>query len=575
VSTENDNQATATALITTAINAGAHHAVLSPGARNTPLVLALHRCQQAGWPITLHSVIDERAAGFFALGLARRTGEPTLLCCTSGSALTHYFPAITEASQGEVPLVVLSADRPEELQNCGAPQTISQGGIFGVHSRFSSTLEAPNCPPILGPLHALMRGAIEAATGAGHHGTPGPAHLNIRFRKPLWSTETCALESPTPTPIFRERSTPKPEDITRLLKAALDTCGVIVVGPDPASTLKPGVVQQLADGLGWPVLTDPITTMRFGKPGPFVHHHDALLRSTRFRSATPIQMVIALGGTPSSAPLQKLIAQTPTIALHQSSHNKDPFQSVCWTFHADPALAVKAISAADHEKTHPHWLAHWMQADALAKAAIIGRCGSGLWEGSVAHQLVAGLPKDCLLRVASSMPIRDLDSFAVSGAHPVTVSSNRGVNGIDGLLATTLGEAAAHDGPVALLSGDLSFLHDVGALATVPRPAQSVVVTILDNGGGGIFGRLPIKNHETAFEPWFLCSHGHDIANIIRGFGLDCHCPSDLDAYRLALSQGFGQPGLSFILVRIDRPWADQQRTLAHAAITAQIEAKL
>jgi 2-succinyl-5-enolpyruvyl-6-hydroxy-3-cyclohexene-1-carboxylate synthase len=173
------------------------------------------------------------------------------------------------------------------------------------------------------------------------------------------------------------------------------------------------------------------------------------------------------------------------------------------------------------------------------------------------------------------MPIRDLDSFAVSGAHPVTVSSNRGVNGIDGLLATTLGEAAAHDGPVALLSGDLSFLHDVGALATVPRPAQSVVVTILDNGGGGIFGRLPIKNHETAFEPWFLCSHGHDIANIIRGFGLDCHCPSDLDAYRLALSQGFGQPGLSFILVRIDRPWADQQRTLAHAAITAQIEAKL
>jgi 2-succinyl-5-enolpyruvyl-6-hydroxy-3-cyclohexene-1-carboxylate synthase len=571
VSTAERNHAAALALVTAAINGGIQHAVLSPGSRNTPLIVALHSLHTAGWPVQLHSVIDERAAAFFALGIARRTDRPVLLCCTSGSALANYFPAITEAAESGVPLLILGADRPADLQGCGAPQTMSQDGLFGDHVRFSTTIEAP----VEGQDDLHLVETMRAALTAAMSDASGPVHLNVRFRKPLWAPEDARLPLHHPAPITRSQRAPQEADIARLINATQGQRGVILLGPDPAARHAPDTVRQLAAALGWPVLTDPITLARFGQHGPFIRHQDVLLRSAHFRAQAQPSLVIAVGGTPSSAPLQKLLANTSTIAIHARRRHWDPFQKVSWTLDADLAPTVTALEAASLTPTPPDWTELWLRADALAAAAITAFCADGLWEGSIAHHLVSSLPAGALLRVASSTPIRDVDSFAVDGGQPLTVSSNRGVNGIDGTIATTLGEAWVHAGPVALLSGDLSFLHDLGALSNVPRPAQAVVITVVDNGGGGIFGFLPIKNHPTAFEPWFVTPHRHDITSIVRGFGVRCDTPTSLSEYRDALRSALDRSGLSVIHVRIDRDESRLQHTAANSAITAHIRATL
>jgi 2-succinyl-5-enolpyruvyl-6-hydroxy-3-cyclohexene-1-carboxylate synthase len=571
VSTAERNHAAALALVTTAINGGIQHAVLSPGSRNTPLIVALHSLHAAGWPVQLHSVIDERAAAFFALGIARRTDRPVLLCCTSGSALTHYFPAITEAAESGVPLLVLGADRPAELQGCGAPQTMPQDGLFGDHVRFSTTIEAPAEGEDDGQIIEAMQTALTAAMGDAS----GPVHLNVRFRKPLWAPGDAERPLHHPAPIIRTERAPQDADITRLINAAQGQRGVILLGPDPSARHAPDTVRRLAEVLGWPVLADPITRARFGQHGPFIRHQDVLFRSAHFRAQAQPSLVIAVGGTPSSAPIQKLLANTSTIAIHAHRRHWDPFKMVSWTLDADLAPTVTALEAASLTPMPAAWTELWLRADALAASAITAFCAEGLWEGSIAHHLVASLPAGALLRVASSTPIRDVDSFAVDGGHPLTVSSNRGVNGIDGTIATTLGEAWVHAGPVALLSGDLSFLHDLGALSNVPRPTQAVVITVVDNGGGGIFGFLPIKDHPTAFEPWFVTPHSQDISSIVRGFGIQCDTPTSLSEYRDALRSALDRSGLSVIHVRIDRDDSRQQHQAANSSITAQIKARL
>jgi len=570
VSTAALNRQHALTLVDTAISAGVQHAVLSPGSRNTPLVLALHARQQAGWPIVLHSVLDERAAGFFALGLARRTDRPVLLSCTSGSAGANYFPAVTEASEGQVPLLIVTADRPEELQDCGAPQTMAQDALFGAHVRFSATLSAPS-EADTASVAGTVRAAIAAAVGAA----PGPAHINTRFRKPLWEPSDPDGASLNPSPIVRLDRAPSEQDLDRLIAEVSNERGVIVLGPDPSGRLSSDTVTALATRLGWPVLSDPISTCRFGTEGPIVRHHDALLRSAHFRDTAQHTMAIALGGTPSSRPVQELLSRTPTIAINGSGRHWDPFHQVTWTLDADLAPVVAALSKRSINPAHPNWTAHWLHADALAAAAIQDCCADGLWEGSVAHHMVDVLPSGTLLRVASSTPIRDIDSFAVSCSRALTVSSNRGVNGIDGVIATTLGEAMVHSGPTALLAGDLSFLHDIGALASVSRPQQPVVVTVVDNAGGGIFGFLPIKDHQTAFEPWFVTPHTHDIPQICRGFGIDCIQPADLAEYREALQTALSKPGLSVIHVRIDRQSSTAAHHEAWTKISRHLEAAL
>jgi 2-succinyl-5-enolpyruvyl-6-hydroxy-3-cyclohexene-1-carboxylate synthase len=555
----------------TAIALGMEHAVLSPGARNTPLVLALHDMQEAGWPIQLHSIIDERAAGFFALGIARRTDKPVLLTCTSGSAGTHYFPAVVEASEGQVPLLIVTADRPEDLQDRGAPQTIPQANIFGPHVRFFAQLNCPQADDPPDHTADIVSNAMHATLGPA----PGPVHINAAFRKPLWSAGDAPQSPPHITPLSRTPVKAVQADIDHLLNEVNGKSGLIVVGPDPSGRLSRQVVEALSGLLGWPILADPVTRLRYGGGASVIHHYDVLLRSKQAYEALKPDVVITLGGTSSSKSLSQMLTQTPCIHISGSGRLQDPWQSVRWTLPADVQSVVEQLKQTPPTPSPGEWVHRWTHADGCAQQAIQRACSTTIWEGSIAHILVKSLPKNTLLRLASSTPIRDVDSFSIDAGEPLTVSSNRGVNGIDGLIASSLGEAASHDGPVAVLAGDLSFLHDVGALANVPRPHQAVVITVVDNGGGGIFGFLPMAQHPTGFEKWFVTPHNQDISRICSGFGIAAKQVNTLDEYADTLHQSLQQPGLHVIHIPIDRIKSTQQHFEAFDQITHAIESML
>jgi 2-succinyl-5-enolpyruvyl-6-hydroxy-3-cyclohexene-1-carboxylate synthase len=563
------NRRRAVQLVESLTTLGLRHAVLSPGARNTPLMLALHDAALAGAPITLHSVIDERAAGFYALGIARQTDQPVLLSCTSGSAAANYFPAIVEASEGMVPLLVATADRPAELQDCGAPQAMNQVHLYGEHVRMALNIEAPEADESDGEFVADIQRAWTAAVGRA----PGPVQINLRFRKPLWRADSPVFSTPPIVRTEAQPSTLSETDLQRFVEEVDGHRGVIVVGPDPSVRLREADLQALSDWLGWPILADPVSQLRLGSAVTAVHHHDAMLRSQRFRDAHPYTMAVCVGGTTSSRPLEELLRQTPSIALNPSGRHWNPWGSVTWTMHASPSTLVSHLGKHPAMTGHPDWRQSWMNCDAVAAEAIKTFCAEGLWEGSIAHHLVNALPKNTLLRVASSMPIRDVDSFCVDPGRAIRVSSNRGVNGIDGTVATTLGAAAVHSEPVALLTGDLSMLHDVGALLTTPQPQQPVVITVVDNGGGGIFGFLPMREHTTGFEPWYVTPHHHDIAAIARAMSAQTFSPDTLAECQAAWEEALKTPGVSLVHIKVDRQQSTDTHFAAWAAITSALEA--
>ena len=565
------NREQALRIATTAIDGGVRHAVLSPGARNTPLVLALHDLRGAGWPIELHSVVDERSAGFFALGLARIRDEPVLVSCTSGSAGANYYPAVVEACEGQVPLIVVTADRPEELQNCGAPQTMNQVGLFGPHVRTELQLGTPTTDD---EPHLLIR-TIANTVAAARGPSPGPVHINAKFRKPLWAAGAPApAHQPAPT----RPHAPNPNDhrnataIGAFLERASGCPGVIVAGPDPSRRWEPDDLLAMADHLGWPILADPVSTVRNAKSPAIIRHSDGLLRCEAFRLQVQPELALAVGGTPSSRPVHELFQRTPTVRMDPSSRPWDPWKTV------DQTLACTASEVVNHPgmrsvaRGAAEWRDCWRTADQRAAQAIRTLPITGVWEGAIVADLFPRLPPNCLVRLASSMPIRDADSFGLRMDASVRVTSNRGVNGIDGLIATSMGEATAHPGPTVVMSGDLSFLHDSGSLATVPRPRRPLVLVVFDNRGGAIFSYLPMAKHPTGFTPWFTTPHDADVAAIARGHGVTVHQPTSVADARNAVATALTHPGISVVHIRIDPERSKARHAEAWQAIGLAVQ---
>jgi len=248
---------------------------------------------------------------------------------------------------------------------------------------------------------------------------------------------------------------------------------------------------------------------------------------------------------------------------------------VVWTLSADLLSTVSAVEASLPAPQPSDWVKTWLKTDRVAARAIESLPDTEMWEGPICRDLVATLPFGTLLRLASSMPIRDVDSFGPCAAQPISVSSNRGVNGIDGLIATSLGEAQTHSGPVAVYAGDLSILHDIGSFATVPKPTQPVVLTVVDNRGGGIFSYLPMAAHKTAFEPWFVTPHQTDIAAVATAHGVRCWSPQDMTTLHQAWSEAFQTPGLSLICIAVDRERSVKLHGDAWRQITQAVDASL
>lgn len=524
------------------VRAGVGLACVAPGSRSTPLALAL----AADGRIEVAVFTDERSAAFAALGHGLATGRPAVVLCTSGTAATHFHAAVVEADLSSVPLIVCTADRPPELWDLGAPQTIDQTRLYGPSVRFFAQPGVPDAATA-GTWRPLASRLV--AEAAGWSGRPGPVQANLSFRDPL-------VGAPAELPPGRPAGAPWYEVVPARAVAGLDPGAAADLGEllAPDGEARPGVivagrgsprshlVQALARRLGWPVLADHRSGCRSGSHA--VTHFDALLRSDRFLAAGRPDVVLRLGEPLASKVLGQWLASLPAtdppavvVAVVDDSRWIDP-ELVAATVVAAPGAVASLLDALDPDVKPAPTADVWLDADRLAAAAIArqlsteGAPGDGVGEEfgagagapsevEIARAVVAGVPAGGALVVSSSMPVRDVEWYGPNRSD-IDVHSNRGANGIDGVIATGIGVALTGQHTTVLV-GDVAFLHDSSSLVALRRRPITLDVVVIDNDGGGIFSFLPQATQVAAdrFEQLFGTPHGTDLAALARAHGLE------------------------------------------------------
>ena len=526
------------------VRCGVTDAVTSPGSRNTPVLLSLVRDGR----LRCTSHIDERSGAFFALGLAKATRRPVVIACTSGTAAAEYAPAVIEAHEAGVPLIVLTADRPPELREVGAGQTIDQVKLYGGAARWFFDVGTGHVasPERTRWMRSLACRAVYAATGDA--GRPGPVHLNWPLREPLVAPAELPAE-PAPGRAdgapWLTRPASQPASSALALGAALVQAErpLVIAGRAERDPLLASTVVAFADRLGGPLLADPLSGARRGAAA--IAHYDALLRVDGFVEGHAPDLILRVGDLPTSKPLRQALAgpwaQARQLAFRPEGVWHDPDGVLDTLLDGDPHTTLDAVrpSAAPAD-----WLARWRDADTGAARAIDDTLDDELSEPRVARHLAATLPPDAALVVASSMPIRDIETFAPArddgGPH---VIANRGANGIDGTVSTALGVAAS-GAPTTLLIGDVALAYDLAALTTARRlNADNLRIVVLDNDGGGIFEFLPVAGARDAFEEHVATPPQLDVERAAALFGLPYTRATTLDA--------LASPGL--VHVRTDR----------------------
>ncbi|MGC4114588.1 MAG: 2-succinyl-5-enolpyruvyl-6-hydroxy-3-cyclohexene-1-carboxylic-acid synthase [Myxococcales bacterium] len=525
---------------------GVRDAVIAPGSRSTPLALALS--DHGGLRCTV--ILDERSAGFFALGLAKASRAPVAVLCTSGTAGAHLLAPVMEASASGVPLVVLTADRPWELQGFGAPQTADQSALFSGFLRARELLSAPEAEAAsLDHLVAATARALWLACRA----PKGPVHLNVPFREPLAPPDGSATPHAQPrVPAFAQA--PAQPDLTALAQALRGSERPLVVcGPrDPDGSASH--LHALAEHLGAPVLAEAASNARFGFPRA-IATYDALLRHEALAAAVRPDVVLRFGGGLTSKVLAQWLdapaGRPRTFVFPEDGPLVDPAHGA-EAFVPGPLRQVCAGLEGVRTRARG-WRERWARAQERVEAVLAEAAAAGGPEVLAARELARALPEGASLVVSSSMPIRDLDAY---GARPdgtaLQVFANRGVNGIDGVVSTGLGVAAATRGRTALLTGDLAFLHDLPALVTAKRLGASLTIVVVNNDGGGIFGFLPVSSRTPHFERLFGTPHGVDLSHAAALGGATLHRPADAAAYREALAVAL-EGGLHLIELASDR----------------------
>lgn len=487
------------------VQMGMRHAVVAPGSRSTPMALAL-----AGRPdLAVQVAHDERSAAFIALGIGLATGVPAALLCTSGTAATHFHAAIVEADLAGVPMLALTADRPPELQGIGAPQTINQVRLFGdVVRRYVD-------PGVAELGAALSWRAMAAewwteATGV----EPGPVHVNLPFREPL-----VGVADELPASLAVSRSVSDPSLLTNIdaLADSLDgRKGVIVAG---AGIDDAAAVGLLADALKWPILADPRSGCR--QLPQAVNCSDAILRDTAFAAAHRPEVVLHLGEPPASKVFGQWLQACHAlhVQVHAQQRTIDPLRLVTQRVVAQPATVCQALALKVRVATDTTWLSDWQRAEQLGQAAIDDALTTDpLCEPGVARILSEA---DVQLVVSSSMPVRDVEWFGRPGSR-TKVYSNRGANGIDGVIATGIGVAVGTGQRTVVLLGDVAFCHDQSSLTALAARRLPLTIVVIDNDGGGIFSFLPqaATLPGDRFEQLFGTPHGTDLLGVARAHGL-------------------------------------------------------
>jgi 2-succinyl-5-enolpyruvyl-6-hydroxy-3-cyclohexene-1-carboxylate synthase len=498
----NRNTALASAMVEELARCGVRHAVVAPGSRSTPVALALWRHPDI--EVLVH--VDERSGGFLALGAAQASGRPAAVACTSGSAAANLHPAVVEADEAAVPLVVLTSDRPPELRGIGAGQTIDQLKLYGPAVRWFCEVGTHDADDA-GLIH--MR-SVACRAYATARGSPraGPVHLNLAWREPLGpvpresdvtARSTLALEGRAGGPLTAVGvPAPPPPDANELdqLAARLATAsrGLIVCGRQPDS--HAAAIVSLAANAGYPVIAEPTSQVRLGAHDRelVVWPYDAIAR-VRPTALEP-ELVIRFGDLPTSKPLRKWLGSLEglyEITVDSDYGWNDPNRRAATILRADPTAAAEALSQRLGRRENTAWTGAWKRHGAVASAAIQAALAAddAPTEPAV-HAALGRLYADGdLVYTASSMPIRDQEAFVEAGPARVRFLCNRGANGIDGLVSSGIGAAAANDCPTWLVLGDLCLYHDVNGLSGLRRTKAPVRIVVLDNGGGGIFEFLP------------------------------------------------------------------------------------
>ncbi len=580
---------------------GMRDACTSPGSRSTPLVLSLAHEPR----LRCHSHVDERCSGFFAVGLAKASALPVAVTCTSGTAVAELLPAVVEAHEARVPLIVLSADRPPELREVGAGQTIDQLKIFGGYAKWFFEVGTHEAAP---ERVRWMRALACRAWWTALEGRPGVVHLNFPLHEPLvcdaWPAPGEGGRAGGAP--FVSRQPRAPDGSTAAAQALRDPIaaarrGVLVAGRHERETPLGEAAALFCAAAGWPLLADPMSGARRGDTA--IAHYDALLREPGFASKHTPDVVIRVGDLPVSKPLRTWLAgltDTRQVALDPECAWQDPASALWDSIAADPTLTLRALTAlliedspgvgndatsatprnAESEpsgatRTAPDWLASWRSADENASEAILGVLAtSALSEPVVATELGVLLSEQTTLFVASSMPVRDIETFWPVRADPPRVLCNRGANGIDGTVSSAFGAAASGRGRVVLLIGDVALAYDLGGLLAASRLDLKLTIVLLNNDGGGIFDFLPVARAETAREPepvttghsgasevnrqdiytrHIATPTGLDFARAAALYGLQHECVADVATFRRALEQALAAPGSAIVEVRTER----------------------
>lgn len=530
----NPSTALARVLVDELVRGGVREAVLAPGSRSAPLAFALHDADADG-RLRLHVRIDERSAGFLALGLAKAAGRPVPVVTTSGTATANLHPAVLEASYAEVPLLVLTADRPPELRGTGANQTVEQVGLYGGAVRLAADLGVPERRP--GQV-AYWRGLVSRALAAATAGRPGPVHLNVGLREPLVPNGDDTWVEPLDG---RPGGAPWTAQVLGAAVQVVDDlpARTVVVLGDAVPAVSVSAL-RLARARGWPVVAEPSSSA--GAGGVVVEAAELVLGSSACDGWAP-ERVLVVGRPTLSRAVGRLVSGTPVDVVGRGGHWSDPSRTA--------VRVLAAVPVAAGGEVDPGWLPLWQDAGRRVAAAVarVLDATDRLAEPVVAREVLAAARG--LLVVGSSKPVRDL--FLAGGRAGLTVLANRGAAGIDGTVSTAVGAALAHGGPTHALLGDLTFLHDANGLVLGPRePRPDLVLVVVNNDGGAIFGLLEqgAPGHQAAFERVFGTPHGVDLAALCAATATPYVRASTRAELRAALVP---DGGLKVVEVRTDR----------------------
>lgn len=535
---------------------GVHDIVISPGSRSTPLaMLAVENKHVREWIL-----VDERSASYFALGLAKQTNRPVALICTSGTAAANYYPAVIEASHGRVPLIVLTADRPHELRDVGAPQAMNQLNLYG---DFVKQFYEMSLPEATDAMLNYVRNRAQRAVLYAMEGNPGPVQLNFPIREPL----TPDLTLPNLFNETAEIRQNKPEIGKRLIdSSAIDSFTkvlqskkrpVIVCGPQTDKNLSEAIV-NLSERLDIPIIADPLSQIRSTKINQtrVIDSSDAFLKSKTIRENLAPDMIIRFGSMPISKSYLFYITENKDAShyvIDSTSDVREPTNQQVNYLITDGELFIDAVLKKEIEINVAAWTNKWIRYNDLARKELRKENHGRLTESGAIQTVLKNIPNQSELFIANSMPVRDLDTFYEVDEKNVYIYGNRGVSGIDGVVSTALGIAAASKKSVTLVIGDLSFYHDLNGLLAAKHYKIDITILLINNDGGGIFSFLPQAEEGQHFEKLFGTPLGIDFSHSVLMYGGSYLLIKETEDLSAALTKSYLTPGLKVIEIQTNR----------------------